>query len=461
MKRIIGKILYFARIVFGIFLIESGAIGLIISLKEGVVFPFVYVWIIFMIIAGLLIIMNKRLGYILSVLVLGAPYILVMIAMIMVMYGHYLRIAIPIICFAVPLILGVIIIKIILFAADRISALWSAYKKKIITTLAFSIILFLGFFVIARGIVWMDINKGLREAVSYGDIDVAKLMIKRGADANTDNGYPLKMAVIRLNSDLVRLLIKEGAEINKVDREEWTPLMYVAIPDVPYPYDSRKEHWKEYNKRRLEIMRILLEGGADANIRNNRGITAIGNIITTDPYGWQDQDGSGLFSSAETEEIKATILCFAELLRHYGAQLSPADREFLKNPDTPEDYVHWLLGNFEPNFFGSELGAFPETETRERKTIITHLIFKFKHVLAFNGFDSLIKFLLALSVLILFIAILIRVIAVIVSLTKPGSMLRRKTQSAAQKLLLTRLLCISLLKTLSKKIYHAQKVLNK
>ena len=57
--------------------------------------------------------------------------------------------------------------------------------------------------------------------------------------------------------EIVKLLIENGADINKSNNDGWTSL-YLAV-----------------NKRHLEVIKLLIENGADINKSNNNGWTPL------------------------------------------------------------------------------------------------------------------------------------------------------------------------------------------
>jgi uncharacterized protein len=66
----------------------------------------------------------------------------------------------------------------------------------------------------------------------------------------------LVVAIKKDNPDLVRQLIAYHVDLNHQDKTGATPLMWAA------------------NQRRVEIIEILLNAGADRTIRNQGGLTA-------------------------------------------------------------------------------------------------------------------------------------------------------------------------------------------
>lgn len=99
---------------------------------------------------------------------------------------------------------------------------------------------------------WRCGRTALHQAVELGDEDTINTLLELGADINVRNygigSRPLHSAVKNNNETVVRLLIERGATIDDV-RDRISPLTVAT------------------ECGHLEIVRILLDAGADANIR--------------------------------------------------------------------------------------------------------------------------------------------------------------------------------------------------
>ena len=74
----------------------------------------------------------------------------------------------------------------------------------------------------------------LHEAASWGHMEIAELLIGKGADVNVKNGFgqtPLHWAAGNEGRQVAELLIAKGADVNAKDDNGWTPLDHASFPD--------------------------------------------------------------------------------------------------------------------------------------------------------------------------------------------------------------------------------------
>ena len=90
-----------------------------------------------------------------------------------------------------------------------------------------------------------------------GHVELAKKLVDRGADVNKTGWTPLHYAATGGHLDVMNLLLEHHAYIDAESPNKTTPLMMAA------QYGS------------AQAVKLLLEAGADATLRNQLGLTAI------------------------------------------------------------------------------------------------------------------------------------------------------------------------------------------
>ena len=142
-------------------------------------------------------------------------------------------------------------------------------------------------------------------------IDVARALIEAGADVNQVTGYswsPLLAATQNRNYQLGAYLIENGADVNLANNGGWTPL-YLAtdnrnIEDGDYPT-------REPDMDHLEYIRLLLDSGADVNARMIDS-TETRTVFTNQ---WLDEEGgTAFFRASQSGDVD-----LMRLLLEYGA----------------------------------------------------------------------------------------------------------------------------------------------
>ena len=149
----------------------------------------------------------------------------------------------------------------------------------------------------------------LDHAVENNYVEAAKLFIEKGADVNRKAGYnrtALMIAAESNSADSIKLLLDKGAEIDVKDTmHNWSALMHAAgknAPDAVRILMKRGANASLRNdppnpdneaidlsanpcfntaltiaasKNSLEALKALIECGADINIKDNQGSTAL------------------------------------------------------------------------------------------------------------------------------------------------------------------------------------------
>lgn len=161
-----------------------------------------------------------------------------------------------------------------------------------------------------------DIQKAFHEAVSKNDVETARRMIAAGADVNApydDHDYSILTACCNGNYELVRLLIDSGADVNVRDKYESTPLLEC---DPYYP----------------EIIKLLLDAGAQVNVRDNENNTPLLFMATTSkPESVKLLLDAGAHVNVHGDDSNETPYDLARFeADHMGNEASPEVMELLK-----------------------------------------------------------------------------------------------------------------------------------
>ena len=200
---------------------------------------------------------------------------------------------------------------------------------------------------------------------SYQYLDIAGLLVERGADANTrgkDNTTALHLVSKHGMSDLVQVLIDHGAIVDSEDNQGQTPLHLSSKGDL-HPdrhldiVRSLIERGANVNARDkdnatplhlassncgLVIVPVLLDGGAFANAKDNCGQTPLHRCVANDSYNYypcyvENQLTlvhlllkHGVDVNAEDDDHE-TALHLA--LDHYGHQIAPVLLDHGANPN--------------------------------------------------------------------------------------------------------------------------------
>ncbi len=102
--------------------------------------------------------------------------------------------------------------------------------------------------------------RAVRWAAAGGHLDVVKLLLDCGADANSTNEAgvtALMRAALMGHPQVVSLLLDSGADVEAKDQEGWPPLILVC----------REGH--------TDVARLIIEIGADVNVKDNHGWTPL------------------------------------------------------------------------------------------------------------------------------------------------------------------------------------------
>ncbi|HEX7081780.1 MAG TPA: ankyrin repeat domain-containing protein [Gammaproteobacteria bacterium] len=118
-----------------------------------------------------------------------------------------------------------------------------------------------------------DLHRGgftpLLYAAREGCVDGARVLVEAGADidlADPDRVTPLVLALINMRFDTAAYLIEAGADVDKWDFYGRTPL-YAAVDLSTLPRGGRPDVPSTDETTALEVIRMLLERGANPNIQ--------------------------------------------------------------------------------------------------------------------------------------------------------------------------------------------------
>lgn len=180
----------------------------------------------------------------------------------------------------------------------------------------------------------------LLHAVRQGHVEATLALLEGGADLHkpsADQTSALLMAALNGQWDLARILLERGADPNQPSIAGTTPLYAVLErewePRASYAHPA--EHRKQETTH-LEMMRALLDAGADPNARLNRHLWYM-------EYTFSVLGGSGIYVKGATPFWRAAFALDVDamrLLKEYGADPSiptmKAPERRRRAPDDPE-----------------------------------------------------------------------------------------------------------------------------
>lgn len=156
----------------------------------------------------------------------------------------------------------------------------------------------------------VDVRDAMANAIAAGNIDEVKRRLGRQARRINDRrpstgSTPLNDAAFRGNLEIAKLLLNRGADVNATNRDGNTGLISAAF------------------MCRTEVVRLLLEKGASTGHKNNRGETVI--EIMSRPW---NEELAGFYTGLgnltglkiDLERLKQERPKIAELLREHASQ---------------------------------------------------------------------------------------------------------------------------------------------
>ncbi|KAE9342653.1 hypothetical protein PR003_g9373 [Phytophthora rubi] len=122
-------------------------------------------------------------------------------------------------------------------------------------------------------------NTALHYAADCAQLDVARELLSMGAVVNLANlrmATPLHMTVSKARLGMAKLLLEEGqADVNATDYQDNTALLLLAAMTSSDMDEYTSDSEEEEESVQLQMARLLLEHGADANAANTATATPL------------------------------------------------------------------------------------------------------------------------------------------------------------------------------------------
>jgi len=189
----------------------------------------------------------------------------------------------------------------------------------------------------------LDLDTPLSEAVSYENIEVVRILIENKADVNikdNDQGRtPLHHAAYYRYPEIMKLLIAKGANVNSSSKFGDTPLHNCLSSDFDIDISS------------LQVIKILLEHGADINAKDDGGNTLLHEAIKLSHEAHeedQEDEDVSLPDEVNIEEEKDERIKLVELLIKCGADVDVTN----KQNETP---LYYAINREEDRDFGLKI----------------------------------------------------------------------------------------------------------
>jgi ankyrin repeat protein len=145
-------------------------------------------------------------------------------------------------------------------------------------------------------------------AALHGDLDSVRMLVGRGAEVNRAGWTPLHYAATNGHVEVVRYLLERHAYIDAQSPNRTTPLMMAA------------------RHKRPDVVRLLVEAGADPTPRNEAGVDAAGYLQRhgeTEMAAWLRQRATDYARRYGTLERPRTVETIEDEKRHAERQGAP------------------------------------------------------------------------------------------------------------------------------------------
>ena len=123
----------------------------------------------------------------------------------------------------------------------------------------------------------------LTEAALAGDVDTMRLLVERGADVNGEinvfqdfGSTPLMAAASSANTAAVQYLLSKGAKVNTISSPA------ASVKNGPLGMQRMTALMKAAPSNDMEMIKALLDAGADVNLRDFRGMNALMLVVASE-----------------------------------------------------------------------------------------------------------------------------------------------------------------------------------
>ena len=164
-----------------------------------------------------------------------------------------------------------------------------------------------------RGATMMGGFAPLHYAARQGSLAATVALLEKGADPNevtlSEQSTPLVLAIANGHLDVAKVLVEHNADVNKANVMGVAPL-YATIDVAWVPHEWSPEPVIAQEKTNyLDLMKLILEHGANPNARIDRSIWS---RVLAENRVWIDVSGSSAFMrAAQADDVKAMQLLVA------------------------------------------------------------------------------------------------------------------------------------------------------